>query len=179
MAVPATTSRPRKPKTAASSCSGKTKAIRISATSFRRPVAASSSWRPLTRSVRAREGEEAERQRVADRAQHDPGCALHRATPRRAHGATTRACGAASFMPRLQPLELGRCLALARLDDVEQLVVAQALRRLADERPGHVAFARHQVEVVQVAQQAQAALAGAREELACTAGRARRGASSP
>ena len=42
---------------------------------------------------------------------------------------------------------------------LEQLVVAHALGGLADQRPGHVALGRHQVEVVQVAQQAEAAAA--------------------
>ena len=55
-------------------------------------------------------------------------------------------------------------LALAALYHLEQLGVAGTLRGLPDERPGHVALGGHEVQVVEVAQQAERPLARALEE---------------
>ena len=128
----------------------------MNATSWPSPGSSQSSWRPLTSSVAAGEREEAERQRVRERSQDDP-------TRSVAH-ATTSACGAASFIASAAT-ELDRGLAFAALHHLEQLGVARALRGLADERPGDVALGGHQVEVLQVAQQAEAAVAAALEDL--------------
>jgi hypothetical protein len=69
------------------------------------------------------------------------------------------------FHPAAQPLQLDRRVAFAAGDEVEQFVVAGALRRLADDRPADVALGSHEVQVLQVAQQPDAAGAGAAEQL--------------
>ena len=66
---------------------------------------------------------------------------------------------------RLEPLDLGRGLALEGIDDLEQLPVPGSLRGLADHGPCNVAEVRHHVQVLQVAQQAEAAAAGLVEEV--------------
>ena len=86
-----------------------------------------------------------------------------------AHDATTSACGAASFM-RLRAHVI--CIAVSpshALNHCQQLAIARALRGLADERPRDVALAGHEVEVMQVAQQAERAVARAAEDLAVEA----------
>src|SRR5918999_2670632 len=67
--------------------------------------------------------------------------------------------------PRREPLELCRGLPLASSDELGELSVARPLRGLAHERPGHVALAAHQVEIVQVAQRSEPATTNAPKEL--------------
>ena len=63
--------------------------------------------------------------------------------------------------PRGQPGELSGCLRLAPRHDRDEVAVADGLGGgLADERPGDVDVADEQVQVVQVAEQADASASG-------------------
>ena len=158
--VPATTSRARKPRIDVTSCSGKTNAMRHERDLSPSAGASHSSWRPATSSV------------AADSARNPSGSGLP--IGRR----TLRAAGWAArssrhherlrrglLHARPQPAHLRGGLLLAALHDAHELLVAGALRALAEQRPGHVALGGHEVEVVQVAQQAERARARAAEEL--------------
>ena len=140
MPVPATTSRPRKPSTDVTSCSGTTNADQ-----HERDVVALGRLEPVELEAAdqqraAGEGEEAERQRVGERPQDDAHDVARRVrsliAPPPGPGARPPSSGSA------QPRELDGGLALAALHHREQLAVAGALGGLADERPRHVALGR-------------------------------------
>ena len=79
----------------------------------------------------------------------------------RCQSATTSAWGAACFIRVRSHASWIAVSPSQRCTTCEQLVVADALGGLADDGPADVALGGHQVQVLQVAQQADAAGAGA------------------
>ena len=99
MPVPATTSRPSSPKIEASSWSGKTNAIRMSATLWPSVDGQPAELQPADQERPGGEREEPERQGIGDRTQDDPRRAFHhRRIGDVGTHATTSACGAACFI---------------------------------------------------------------------------------
>src|SRR5215203_596686 len=93
----------------------------------------------------------------ADRGDHS--------APRRPSGRDQKCLRGGLLHAGLEPLYLARRLALAGVDGLQQLPVAGALGGLPDHCPRDVARVRHEVQVLHVAQEAEAARPGLVEEL--------------